>query len=525
MEDIINKIAREIDELIKVINDSMNKEYIVIDNIQLKTQINYLKTDLQPKNVINIIKTFNNALEKEFTSFNKILREKYTYVNDEHFSIIKQNIIALQSSDNNLNIAFQNINNNIIIQKQKPVIPFKKIIKEYEKINMLLISKIRYSFDIIIFLFDNLEIITSSIKNIIKEYEQIGNKLANKKEDDPIINDCLIQICNFYVKIVELFNKIDSFFEKVKIEEDNLNKRNALKKLEKLNNNINENGEIKQKIKEYIIETNSIYSKIINILNQFQNYKIHLDFLGKNEMRLDILIILDTTNSMGKYLKLIQNKIKFIKEEIKKKCPLAIIYVGFIGYKDFSDLELGDEYTDIDFTSDIDELYNKIKDIEADGGDDIPEDVAGAFQLALKKNWGIGSKLAFLITDSPCHGTEYHDLDQKNKNYIDKFPEEDYKSDKTDMIEESIFKRKKMKELVRDFAKKDISLVCFDILELTQKMFNIFNDIYKEENKSEFYYIEKGKLDEIIIKKAIDIYKMKEETIRNIFQIKKDMII
>ena len=237
-------------------------------------------------------------------------------------------------------------------------------------------------------------------------------------------------------------------------------------------------------------------------------------------MRFDILIILDTTNSMGKYLKIIKDKLKFIIEEIKKKCPLAIIYTGFIGYKDFSDLELGDEYIDIDFTVNTDEVYNQIKDIEVDGGDDIPEDVAGAFEMALKKHWGAGSKLAFLITDSPCHGTSYHDLDQKNKNYIDKYPKETY-----DKTEDIYFKRRKMDELVREFASNDISLVCFDILKITKKMYNIFQEIYKKENKQKMFSIEKiekNNLDIIIINKVIDEYNKNEEKIKKIFTHYKD---
>ena len=41
---------------------------------------------------------------------------------------------------------------------------------------------------------------------------------------------------------------------------------------------------------------------------------------------------------------------------------------------------------------------------------DIPEDIPGAFELALNKigqTWRGKTKIAFLLTDSPCHGKEF----------------------------------------------------------------------------------------------------------------------
>jgi hypothetical protein len=448
--------------------------------------------------------------------------------------MIKDNLKELQSYVETINIIYESPNKSFFSNeetKKKFDTYYKKAIKEYRKINMLLINKNNYLFEIFKTLFSTMNTLTTSIKDNIDAYEQIGNKLSNKKDDDLIIKEGIFEIYNYYAKIVESFNKIELFFEKIKIEKNNLEKRTPFQKLENLVERINiEKNKFKNtygNIEDYyptleinIKKIKEIYNRIINILEKFQDFKIKLNPIGENEMRFDILIILDTTNSMGKYLKIIKDKLKFIIEEIKKKCPLAIIYTGFIGYKDFSDLELGDEYIDIDFTVNTDEVYNQIKDIEVDGGDDIPEDVAGAFEMALKKHWGAGSKLAFLITDSPCHGSSYHDLDQKNKNYIDKYPKETY-----DKTEDTYFKRRKMDELVREFASKEISLVCFDILKITKKMYNIFQEIYKKENKQKMFSIEKiekNNLDIIIINKVIDEYNKNEEKIKKIFTHYKD---
>ena len=141
----------------------------------------------------------------------------------------------------------------------------------------------------------------------------------------------------------------------------------------------------------------------------------------------------------------------------------------------------------------------------------MPEDVAGAFQKALNKRWGNGTKLAFLITDAPCHGTKYHDLDQNNKLFKDNYPEGYYKGEEEDSEE---FRRENIEDLVRKFAEKNISLVCFTILQYTDKMFAKFQEIYDKNNKSNLFLIEKekNKIDEIFIQKATDLMKKKEET-------------
>ena len=50
-------------------------------------------------------------------------------------------------------------------------------------------------------------------------------------------------------------------------------------------------------------------------------------------------------------------------EKIKELCPDILIYFGLIGYKDLCDKEVGDDYINIDFTSDYDKLINLINEI------------------------------------------------------------------------------------------------------------------------------------------------------------------
>lgn len=51
------------------------------------------------------------------------------------------------------------------------------------------------------------------------------------------------------------------------------------------------------------------------------------------------------------------------------------------------------------------------KKADAYGGGDIPEDIAGAFEHALKQKWESKARYCVLVTDSPCHGNKYHNCE------------------------------------------------------------------------------------------------------------------
>ena len=75
------------------------------------------------------------------------------------------------------------------------------------------------------------------------------------------------------------------------------------------------------------------------------------------------------------------NKLKFLIDifrmifNIQKECAWIELYLGFIGYKDFNDLDLGEEYINIDFTTDYEYIRKNIEFVKAQGGGDISEDL------------------------------------------------------------------------------------------------------------------------------------------------------
>jgi hypothetical protein len=54
---------------------------------------------------------------------------------------------------------------------------------------------------------------------------------------------------------------------------------------------------------------------------------------------LDLLIIMDTTASMGSWIAECKNKIKVIIQNLQKEFPDIKVRIGFVGYKDHSDKE------------------------------------------------------------------------------------------------------------------------------------------------------------------------------------------
>ena len=91
--------------------------------------------------------------------------------------------------------------------------------------------------------------------------------------------------------------------------------------------------------------------------------------------------------------------------------------------------------------------------------DDIPVGYIG-LRTEIDDNWKKWSgniKFAILVTDSPCHGTKYHDLGKDKDNY----PEGDRDE-------------RNIEDMIKFFAKENISLYCLKIENKTDKMFNIF---------------------------------------------------
>jgi len=131
----------------------------------------------------------------------------------------------------------------------------------------------------------------------------------------------------------------------------------------------------------------------------------------------DLVIMIDCTYSMDKLIDAAKKKSKEVIDKFIKKYPTMIFRVAFVGYRDFDDRE---QFNICDFTTDIQHVLTFIKDVIAYGGDDLAENLAGAFQETFRLSWMGDVMQIVLITDATPHGCEFH-----TATYSDSYPDGD----------------------------------------------------------------------------------------------------
>ena len=486
----MEKIQSLINELENLKNDFENqKKYDSKFEEITNKQINFLTKNGIPDPLKDDIKNLNNIYENyinfSYSQYNfsskleelkKVKKDIQTVLND-YIQVLKDNKTNFREiEDANLN---------------------KKFLNFYKRINIDLVDQFKSLSSLFNELFKNIIIFANELKKNKETYESYGEKCPKENNILPSTKDEFMN---------KLYKPLRNIEERIAFIEDTLreiestknewmeNNRQFSRRIDKKNGLINDFPNINiEKIKQ-------INVNLINRMGKFITFKFKVEKsdigINREKMRLDILLILDTTRTMSSFVKDLPDNLKSIIKSIKDDFTLSIPKIGFIGYKDFGDLELGDDYIDIDFSSNYEELYKTIDNIEADGGEGEFKDVAGAFKLALKKSWGQGKKLAILITNSPCHGKEYH-----NKGN-DKYPDGYNDPNNTD------YERKKINYYLDEFIKKNIYLIGYDITPIkTEVMYNKFLEFYKGKNKQDLFSKEKGKLKDIICNKVKDLLK------------------
>ena len=205
---------------------------------------------------------------------------------------------------------------------------------------------------------------------------------------------------------------------------------------------------------------------------------------------LDLLFIMDLTGSMEPYIDQVKNNMINIMNRIPIECPGININLGYIGYRDVSEIAVN-YIVNIDFSQNYQQIQNRIKNVIADGGKDIPEEIAWAIEKAIEKNWKSDARYSILVADAPCHGTKYH-IDDIKDDYPNGVPG-----------------RKNIEILINELAAKNVSLFCMEITEYTDIMFKIFGDIYSNYQNCQFQVVTMAteeKLPDIVVDSAADVY-------------------
>jgi Mg-chelatase subunit ChlD len=125
--------------------------------------------------------------------------------------------------------------------------------------------------------------------------------------------------------------------------------------------------------------------------------------------RVEVVFVLDTTGSMGGLISAAKEKIWSIASTLAQAQQAPEIKMGLVAYRD-----RGDAYVTqvVDLDKDLDSMYAKLMDFQADGGGDGPEAVNAALHDAINKmSWSQGAdayKVVFLVGDAPPH-MDYQD--------------------------------------------------------------------------------------------------------------------
>ena len=464
------------------------KKYEILNNIysslnDIKEDFIYLLYQFK-ENVKNISIPF--ILERE-----GLLNKTELNKNISLFDEIEKYKNEINNLNDLYNIFFKYINNEIQI-----IVDEINIIKNYtldlqrkiEEQKEIFIKKLE-EFNIAR---DNLEYheILIQIKNtIISIREEINKKKIKLKE---IIN--LFEIQSKKIDLEELKKSSDDIIEKINTLFISIEKGINYKR--RLNSNQNSLDEL---YASNIISNSIIYSLKKKIKKSQDMFVISKDEEEEKEEEydslydiedntsLDLLFIMDTSGSMIPYVSQAKANIINIIDRITLENVGINVSAGLIGYSDINTLA---NYTNIDFTQNHSELKNKLLKIYPyNGGYDTPEDMAWGFEMALNKSWKSNSRVIILVADSPCHGKKYHTL------------EDDYPN--------GIQSRKNIEESLEVLAKNNTSLYCIRITEFTDKMFKIFENIYKNYTKCNFTVVNMNNiadLSEIVVNASTNTY-------------------
>ena len=120
--------------------------------------------------------------------------------------------------------------------------------------------------------------------------------------------------------------------------------------------------------------------------------------------RVDVVFVLDTTGSMSGLIQTAKEKIWSIATTMASAQPTPEIRIGLVAYRD-----RGDRYVTklVDLSADLDSVYAKLMDFQADGGGETPESVNKALYDAVHDmSWSQDEQayqVIFLVGDAPPH--------------------------------------------------------------------------------------------------------------------------
>ncbi len=125
----------------------------------------------------------------------------------------------------------------------------------------------------------------------------------------------------------------------------------------------------------------------------------------------EVMFVLDTTGSMGGLIAAAKDKIWSIANTLASADPTPQIKMGLVGYRDRADAYVT---TFTPLSEDLDAVYTRLMQFEANGGGDTPESVNQALHEAVTKtHWNRSPstyRVIFLVGDAPPHMNYSNDI-------------------------------------------------------------------------------------------------------------------
>lgn len=137
--------------------------------------------------------------------------------------------------------------------------------------------------------------------------------------------------------------------------------------------------------------------------------------MAKSTRIVQVCLVMDCTASMQPWIDAAVKTLTRCLNNVKVMYPTDTIQVAFVGYRDIQDKQ---QFIIESFTEDYYRVVDTIRGVNAFGGYDLAEDVAGAYSVVNNLKWNADVKVIFHVCDAPNHGLEYH-----QKWYDDSFPQ------------------------------------------------------------------------------------------------------
>ncbi|ACN83620.1 von Willebrand factor A [Brachyspira hyodysenteriae] len=219
--------------------------------------------------------------------------------------------------------------------------------------------------------------------------ETSTNTIIVKKDTAPPVKE------SNEIKILSSANIVENpMIEKPEVEK-NMAENNFNYNLEAMNN-LNNASKSFNTPNNYVNNTDELSDKFRSIIERY-----------KNEGAIDLVIVLDTTESMHPYLKTIKRDIRGMVTELFDNHKYS--RVGFLLYRDVKDTYLTKK---IDFSDNINFINREVNYFYAAGGGDKAEPMYEALQEALETFDYINQKrLVIVLTDAPAKVIGRADLD------------------------------------------------------------------------------------------------------------------